>query len=585
MGDIAPLNGVEGTAADAAGTLAVALDAVAHVRGLLGEPDKSSAWPSRLFTAVQLLATTGRYDQWQWAQLSRLLDETFASGEDTDPDTVITVHEAAMLIQPWTEHRPSRLHHRTGDLTVSTLPPMRSVPYRLVCLLGLDHDRFPRSRRTDGDDLLADDERVGDRDPGAEDRQLLLDALMAAQDRVVITYTGRDPRTNTEYPPAVPVSELLEVVSAMVGEDAASGIVIHHSLQSFGPEVFTSGRLGVEGPWGFDRMHYEGAVARALGPSEPVAGAAVREGKPFDPPDLDGLIGFHSAPCATFVDHNFGLRAPRPDDPPDPDLPLDLDGLEQWQVKVALLDGFARESSTDELVIRQRGLDTVPAGELADQLLDAAVEEAGALRETAIRYGCGSSGRRRVAGIADLGTSRLPGRVDVHDDASVVSDISPSRDKAKRRLALYAKVAWLSVVEPDEPWSGVMVGKGSKKGSVLAVRIGPFGATPQERTQRGRDALVALTTIMTEAMARPAPIFPNSALAWQNADPKRRRGKVRSPWEGSDFNGIPGERDDESVKLLFPDLITVEDLESSDFPAFADRIWQPILELCTEDER
>ena len=66
----------------------------------------------------------------------------------------------------------------------------------MVCLLGLDDGSFPRRGAPDGDDLLAADPCVGDRDVRSEDRQLLLDALLAATDRLVITYSGRDERTN-----------------------------------------------------------------------------------------------------------------------------------------------------------------------------------------------------------------------------------------------------------------------------------------------------------------------------------------------------------------------------------------------------
>ena len=89
---------------------------------------------------------------------------------------------------------------------------MRSVPHRVVCLLGLDDDAFPRKAPRDGDDLLLDDPWIGERDPRSEDRQLLLDALMAASERLIITYTGNDERTNKRRPPAVPVGELLDTI-------------------------------------------------------------------------------------------------------------------------------------------------------------------------------------------------------------------------------------------------------------------------------------------------------------------------------------------------------------------------------------
>ena len=72
--------------------------------------------------------------------------------------------------------RPTRANFRTGTLTVCTMVPMRSVPHRVVCLVGLDDGVFPRLGVVDGDDVLARDPMTGERDIRSEDRQLLLDA-------------------------------------------------------------------------------------------------------------------------------------------------------------------------------------------------------------------------------------------------------------------------------------------------------------------------------------------------------------------------------------------------------------------------
>src|SRR5581483_3864731 len=85
--------------------------------------------------------------------------------------------------------RPTRANFRTGSLTMCTLVPMRSVPHRVVCLIGLDDGAFPRQTAQDGDDLLLADPHVGDRDARSEDRQLLLDAVLAATDTLVIAYS------------------------------------------------------------------------------------------------------------------------------------------------------------------------------------------------------------------------------------------------------------------------------------------------------------------------------------------------------------------------------------------------------------
>ena len=101
---------------------------------------------------------------------------------------------------------------------------MRSVPHRVVCLLGLDDTAFPRKAPRDGDDIMLADPHVGERDPRTEDRQMLLDALMAASDRLIVTYAGNDVRTNAPRPPAVPVGELLDVIDRTIaGRRARAG--------------------------------------------------------------------------------------------------------------------------------------------------------------------------------------------------------------------------------------------------------------------------------------------------------------------------------------------------------------------------
>ena len=141
---------------------------------------------------------------------------------------------------------------------------MRSIPHKVVCLLGLDDGGFPRHIERDGDDLTAQDPRVGDRDARSEDRQLLLDALLAAREHLVITYSGHDERSNQPRPPAVPVGELFDVLDHTVRTTegrAHDAIVIQHPLQPFDPRNFVPGELIPARPWSFDELNLEGARA------------------------------------------------------------------------------------------------------------------------------------------------------------------------------------------------------------------------------------------------------------------------------------------------------------------------------------
>ncbi|HEV2368308.1 MAG TPA: exodeoxyribonuclease V subunit gamma, partial [Acidimicrobiales bacterium] len=259
--DALPYDDVSSPAVDLVGRFAEMVERLQTTLDELGGTQSVDAWRRALVAGTERLAMPAPEDGWQQEQLHRVLAETAeeAAGSPTSLDR----GEVRALLAERLRGRPTRANFRTGDLTICTLVPMRSVPHRVVCLLGLDDGVFPRHAAPDGDDLLLDEPRVGDRDGPGEDRQLLLDAVLAATEHLVITYEGRDLRTNRERPPAVPVAELLDVVDRTVqvpGSDGREGdrdlrprdaVVIHHPLQSFDARNFTPGVLTGAGPWSF----------------------------------------------------------------------------------------------------------------------------------------------------------------------------------------------------------------------------------------------------------------------------------------------------------------------------------------------
>ena len=198
VGDVLPLDDVDSGAIDLAGRFAELVDRLGEALARLQGPQPIAAWAAALADAADALCATAPRDAWQRAQLQRLLDAAVAeAGGLAAP---LSLPEVRALFAERLQGRPTRANFRTGHLTICTLVPMRSVPHRVVCLLGLDDGVFPRRGPRDGDDLLLEDPHVGERDARAEDRQQLLDALLAARDTLIVTFTGNDERTNLPQP-------------------------------------------------------------------------------------------------------------------------------------------------------------------------------------------------------------------------------------------------------------------------------------------------------------------------------------------------------------------------------------------------
>ena len=158
-------------------------------------------------------------------------------------DTLMRLPDIRALLDRHLAGRPTRANFRTGTLTVCTMVPMRSVPHRVVCLVGLDDGVFPRLGVVDGDDVLARDPMTGERDIRSEDRQLLLDAIGAATEKLVITYTGANEYSGQERPPAVPLAELLDTLDLTTEQKVRDRVVVKHPLQPFDIRNVIPGKL------------------------------------------------------------------------------------------------------------------------------------------------------------------------------------------------------------------------------------------------------------------------------------------------------------------------------------------------------
>ena len=118
-----------------------------------------------------------------------------------------------------------------GSITFCSLLPMRSVPSRVICLMGMQSDVFPRPARPSSLDLTAHRRQPGDRSNRADDLHIFLQTLIAAREHLIITYRGRNPVNEAEIPPTIAVSEIL----ALLDEEHRNRILHNAPLQPFSP--------------------------------------------------------------------------------------------------------------------------------------------------------------------------------------------------------------------------------------------------------------------------------------------------------------------------------------------------------------
>ena len=242
------------------------------------------------------------------AALAEELGNAATAAEFTD-----AVTPAVMLswLRARLEHQEQGLGFMTGGITFCAMLPMRSIPFRVVVLIGMNDNAFPRQSRAPGFDLIAREPRKGDRSLRNEDRYLFLESILSARDLLYISYVGQSIRDNSELPPSVLVSELLDAVrrgfSLPDGTSVEEHLVVRHRLQAFNREYFTASS---------PIFSYSAENYRALVEKE----AAVVHSRPFmtaplvplpeewKTVSLARLLRFYDNPSGFFLEQRLGIR-------------------------------------------------------------------------------------------------------------------------------------------------------------------------------------------------------------------------------------------------------------------------------------
>ena len=574
FGHALPLDDVGSTDIELAGRLAELIDRLGTATTAFSGSHTIDHWIRALLDAIESVAAIGVGDEWQLAQVH---SELGAVADRAESGTDLRLADVRALLEQRFAGRPTRANFRTGALTVCTMTPMRSVPHRVVCLLGLDDGVFPRAGAVDGDDVLARRPLIGERDPRSEDRQLMLDAILAARDHLVITYTGAHESSGQLRPPAVPLHELLDALdraATIEGEPAGHAVVRRHPLQAFDPR-----NLEPVAPFSFDRAALAGARA-SVGPRRPTASIAdLWLPAPTEDIDLADLVAFFKAPVRCFLRRRLEIALPEKDEDSADSIPVELNGLESWKVGDRMLRDIARGATPDEALqlAWRRGL--LPPGRLGWRL-------AGSIRDQVVP----------IAELADAITAGLPAQaVDLDlplpDGRRIIGTVAGlhgtrlvatgySRLGAKQELDAWVQLVALECAQPGRGWSAGAIGRGREGAARVA-----FGSV-EDAPRR----LAELVALYDAGMRGPLPLPVKTAQAYAT---RRRRGSAesagwaaRKEWHGDRFDGESA--DPEHVRvwgdLPFEGLMAMTPRAGEEWPdegsrlgSLARRLWEPIL--------
>ena len=585
-----------------------------------------------LETTRRLLSKPCRPSDWQ-DRLRDLIDEFFQASEQHEGLTVIRLQQALL---DWLEathaaafdeplpvsvirdHWLARLDADSlgrpflaGGVTFATLTPMRAIPFRLIALLGMSDDSYPRRQPPTDFDLIARDSRPGDRSRREDDRYLFLEALLSARERLLISWVGRSNIDDGERPPSVLVAQLRDhidqcwklapgqLLSDGFEQRPSEAITLRHPLQAFSRDYFCANadrRLFSYATEWRDALAAREARGEATPPprsSSPSASIPDEKlmHREISLSDLKELL--HS-PASIYCRGTLGFMLRRDRSPVSDDEWLTLDRLQKWRVEQALLQAGraanAAGGAPSEAVMRAlthlAAKAQIPAGGFESLTREALSQEMSVIFN-------------HLAAEQDRWDTVLPGEP-LHLDwahpgqpstAALVDDCSGLRaDPSGARARIEVFAGRLSDESGRHPrldkllgaWVDHLAGhlSGGPLTTIIIAATGTFRLQPLE-PQTARNHLLNLCEAFMASTVRPLPVAPRTAFAWLKAvtkGPVEQRDKARDVFEVDH-----PERHQFSERSLAPLIARCFQnfdalLQDGEFDHWCQRLYEPLLQ-------
>lgn len=564
-------NAIEGSDARLLGSFLDFLEQVFALSRRLRQRRRLDAWRDELNATLAAFFTEDEGEQPDLQRVRRMLDELAGLQESAGYAADVPVDVVGLFLSERLEGEGAGRGFMAGGVTFCSMLPMRTIPFKVVCLIGMNHDAYPRESRQLTFDLMAQAPRPGDRSRRNDDKYLFLEALLSARHRLYISYVGQSMQDNSPVPPSVVVSELIDAIQAGYGlplDHPEEALVTRHRLQPFSAAYFQPG----SGLFSYSAEDLQACAAASAQPvPQPFVPGPLRltadEAAAWRRTDLDRLASFFANPAKFLVRTRLGVRLEKPEAVPADSEPFIIDRLERFDLGSSLLEHRLKGLPPQDAFTALRAEGRLPHGTMGE------VEFRDLWSEV-----------DRFAGRLDA--LRTPGPVSTIDAQWDIAGFSLAvrltglsengclryrfgKLRAKDHLDLWLRHLALCLAEPGP----------DLRESVLVCTDRTLRL---KRATDSRAVLEDLLELYRRGLEQPLCFFPKSSLAYAHARRKpsseaRALGSARIAWEGSEAH--PGEGTDPYFRRCFETL----DPLGAEFMDLSRRVFDPLLD-CADGE-
>ncbi|MBU4419713.1 MAG: exodeoxyribonuclease V subunit gamma [Proteobacteria bacterium] len=454
----------------------------------------------------------------------------------------------------------------SGGVTFCAMLPMRSIPFKVVCFAGMNNDAFPRGSKILSFDIIAKDPKPGDRLRRNDDKYLFLEALISARKKLYISYVGQSIEDNTQIPPSVVVSELLDYIKEgfYVPEKCIlDHVITKHRLQAFSPEYFKgNSKLFSYAEENFvdSRRTFGSEMALhfvSTGLSEPS-----EEWKALD---IETLCFFFTNPAKFLIERRLEIFLEETSPVSDDREAFTLEGIEKYHMEQRLFQNCISGFDLRDSLPVYRAMGRLPCGNVGEFYY----RESGVNVEDFVgRIDDFKKNLSPIQVSLDVSDFKITGVLDNIFEFGLVN-IRYANRKSKDLLKSWIyHLVLCSSAEQNYP-----------KKSHLVCKDETWEFDP---VRESKDILENLLALYWQGLSKPIHFFPETSLDYsqrtlmKNENRRTALNYSRKKWIGAYYKGGWSESDNPYYKLCF----SKTDPFDKEFRKIAEKVFAPLLKHC-----
>ncbi len=507
--EISPFDEIQGLQGDLLGRFIDFIDALMALQtGLLQSHDVGQ-WQTFVYQLIETFYLEDEENSELLSLIREQMDNLLIHTQQADFSQPLSLFVLIDYLQNNLAAQSNSKRFLTGQVNFCTLMPMRSIPFKVVCLLGMNDGQYPRNIVPMGFDLMAGHRYRGDRSRREEDRYLFLEALLSARDKLYISYIGRDINDNSEQMPSVLLSELCNYCqqsyllaenvndSCVVAEQALRAFIEHrYPMQSYSDRYYQDGLTTYNQNW-WQAASLAQTLAIETTDSD-LSSTLLPLDEPLIDIQLSQLQQFFRHPCKAFYNQRLDVYFEIDESEQDNDEPFELNHLQQYQLKKLQFNCALEGRSLEELFVEIKATGELPIAEFAPLVFNKDLQSMVDLADLIASYFIGEIETINVD--IRFAQKRLLGELNDHCENGLVR-VKTGNVKGKDILALWIDHLCYCIAHSQNLNSSLF---GQESGIYFEE------VTSDYAYQKLND----LIAIYETGLQQPLPFFVQSAFAW-----------------------------------------------------------------------